>query len=75
MSVGKLLMRPLVSLSPSVSGLEEERPAGPIYECVRCGSRVSYAELERYVSFRCPHCGYRIFRKVRPPVVKRVKAR
>ena len=55
--------------------MEEERPAGPMYECVRCGSRVSYAELERYVSFRCPHCGYRIFRKVRPPVVKRVKAR
>jgi DNA-directed RNA polymerase subunit P len=55
--------------------LEEERPHGPMYECVRCGSRVAYSELERYVSFRCPQCGYRIFRKVRPPVVKRVKAR
>ncbi|MCD6479746.1 DNA-directed RNA polymerase subunit P [Candidatus Bathyarchaeota archaeon] len=55
--------------------LEEERPRGPVYECLRCGSRVAYSELERYVSFRCPQCGYRIFRKVRPPVVKRVKAR
>ncbi|KON29710.1 hypothetical protein AC482_05840 [miscellaneous Crenarchaeota group-15 archaeon DG-45] len=61
-------------------GLDEEeaegrRPArGPSYECVRCGRRVSFHELERYISFRCPHCGYRVFRKVRAPIVKRVKA-
>jgi DNA-directed RNA polymerase subunit P len=55
---------------------EERRPrGGPVYECVRCGRRVDYRELERYISFRCPFCGYRIFRKVRAPIVKRIKAR
>jgi len=57
--------------------MAEEKPqySGPVYECVRCGRRVAYAELERYISFRCPYCGYRIFRKMRAPIVKRVKAR
>jgi DNA-directed RNA polymerase subunit P len=48
---------------------------GPVYECVQCGRRVSFEDLEKYISFRCPYCGYRIFRKVRAPIVKRVKAR
>lgn len=54
---------------------EPELHGGPVYECVRCGRRVGYKELERYISFRCPFCGYRVFRKVRAPIVKRVKAR
>jgi DNA-directed RNA polymerase subunit P len=54
---------------------EEKSGSGPIYECVRCGNRVYLSELEKYVSFRCPECGYRIFKKVRPAIVKRVKAR
>jgi DNA-directed RNA polymerase subunit P len=55
---------------------EQQAPAeGPIYECVQCGRRVSFEDLEKYISFRCPYCGYRIFRKVRAPIVKRVKAR
>ncbi len=52
-----------------------EVQSGPVYECVRCGRRVSFQELERYISFRCPFCGYRIFRKVRAPIVKHIKAR
>ena len=52
-----------------------EPQSGPSYECVRCGRRVEFQELERYISFRCPYCGYRIFRKVRAPIVKRLKAR
>ncbi len=52
-----------------------EHQSGPSYECVRCGRRVEFQELERYISFRCPYCGYRIFRKVRAPIVKRLKAR
>lgn len=56
--------------------VEEPEPrGGPVYECVRCGRRVEFRELERYVSFRCPYCGYRVFRKVRAPIVKRLKAR
>jgi DNA-directed RNA polymerase subunit P len=54
---------------------EIEHSGGPNYECVRCGRRVEYQELERYISFRCPYCGYRIFRKVRAPIVKHLKAR
>jgi len=54
----------------------QKAPAeGPVYECVQCGRRVSFEDLEKYISFRCPYCGYRIFRKVRAPIVKRVKAR
>ena len=48
---------------------------GPVYECVSCGRRVEYRELQRYVSFRCPYCGYRIFRKVRSTRVRHLKAR
>ena len=57
---------------------DQEQPStlgGPVYRCVRCGRQVPYSELERYISFRCPYCGYRVFRKVRAPIVKRVKAR
>ena len=56
----------------NVDNLNQE---GPVYECVRCGKRVPHDDLQRYISFRCPFCGYRIFRKVRAPIVKRVKAR
>jgi len=52
-----------------------EASSGPVYECLSCGGRVQYSELERYISFRCPYCGYRIFRKIRTPIVKRIKAR
>jgi len=56
--------------------VDEIRPReGPVYECVRCGRQVPHSDLQRYISFRCPYCGYRIFRKVRAPIVKRVKAR
>jgi DNA-directed RNA polymerase subunit RPC12/RpoP len=49
--------------------------SGPIYKCLRCEKEVYLTELERYVSFRCPECGYRVFKKVRPSIVKRLKAR
>jgi DNA-directed RNA polymerase subunit P len=54
---------------------DPELKSGPDYECVRCGRRVNFKELEEYISFRCPFCGYRIFRKVRAPIVKHLKAR
>lgn len=47
----------------------------PVYECLSCRNRVSYAKLMEYVSFRCPKCGYTILRKIRTPGVKRLKAR
>ena len=42
-----------------------------MYKCIKCKKIVT--KLDEKV--RCPYCGYRIFRKVRAPIVKRVKAR
>jgi DNA-directed RNA polymerase subunit RPC12/RpoP len=43
-----------------------------MYKCYHCGEIVKdLQKLERVV---CPHCGFRIFYKVRQPVVRRVKA-
>jgi len=41
------------------------------FKCLKCKKIIESAE-ERV---RCPFCGYRIFSKMRPEVVKRVKAR
>ncbi|MFC1802353.1 DNA-directed RNA polymerase subunit P [Thermoproteota archaeon] len=56
-------------------GIDAMNTEGPVYECIKCGRTVAHKDLQRYISFRCPYCGYRIFRKVRAPIVKRVKAR
>jgi len=56
--------------------LSEEKAGGLAYECVRCGAKVMTDELElRGGRVKCTYCGYRILRKIRPPVVKRVPAR
>jgi len=44
-----------------------------VYSCLRCGTNVSNAELSRLPEIKCI-CGFRVFTKVRPPVVKSVKA-
>jgi DNA-directed RNA polymerase subunit P len=50
--------------------------AGIVYECIRCGAKVPSEELEmRGGETKCIVCGYRILKKVKPPVVKRVKAK
>ena len=47
-----------------------------VYECVRCGAKVSFNELElRGGGIKCTFCGYRVLKKIRPPLVKRVSAR
>lgn len=49
---------------------------GIVYECVRCGAKVSSEELEiRGGEIKCTTCGYRILKKIKPPVVKRIQAR
>jgi DNA-directed RNA polymerase subunit P len=50
-------------------------PGGLFYECINCGSRLSADQLAMTPEIKCPFCGYRILRKVRPPIVKHVKAR
>jgi DNA-directed RNA polymerase subunit RPC12/RpoP len=41
------------------------------FKCLKCKKVVE--ELEERV--RCPFCGYRIFSRMRPTIVKRVQAR
>jgi DNA-directed RNA polymerase subunit P len=54
----------------------EKSSSGIVYECVRCGAKVPSEELEmRGGETKCIICGYRILRKVRPPVVKRITAK
>ncbi|MGB9675652.1 MAG: DNA-directed RNA polymerase subunit P [Candidatus Bathyarchaeales archaeon] len=49
---------------------------GIVYECVRCGAKVSSEELElRGGEIKCTTCGYRILKKIKPPVVKRIQAK
>jgi DNA-directed RNA polymerase subunit RPC12/RpoP len=47
---------------------------GAIYECARCGTRVTGAELAKLPSPTCANCGYRVFRKVRGSTPKNLKA-
>jgi DNA-directed RNA polymerase subunit RPC12/RpoP len=54
----------------------EKTTASITYECVRCGAKVPSDELDmRGGETKCTVCGYRILKKVKPPVVKRVPAK
>ena len=44
-----------------------------IYACLRCGTTVPNTELSRLPEIKCI-CGFRVFTKVRAPIVKSVKA-
>ncbi|MCK4243354.1 hypothetical protein KAX03_00590 [Candidatus Bathyarchaeota archaeon] len=48
--------------------------SGIIYECVKCGAQISYDKLVIMPEIKCHECGYRILKKIRPPIVKRIKA-
>jgi len=53
---------------------KREGERGLAYECVKCGAKVALEELElRGGGVKCTYCGYRVLRKIRPPVVKRIK--
>ena len=47
--------------------------ASAVYECVRCGTKTTQEELTKLPEVKCI-CGYRVFRKARPAVVKQIKA-
>jgi len=54
----------------------EETPVETLdvnYACLRCGTVVSNTELSRLPEIKCI-CGFRVFTKSRPLVVKTVKA-
>ena len=44
-----------------------------IYSCLRCNTKVTGSELNRLPEIKCI-CGFRVFTKIRPPVVKTVKS-
>lgn len=42
-----------------------------MYKCIKCKKIITKVDEK----IRCPYCGFRIFVKLRPKVVKRVQAR
>ena len=53
--------------------LTETEKFDVIYSCLRCNTQVNNSELGRLPEIKCI-CGFRVFTKVRPPIVKTVKA-
>lgn len=64
--------------TPIVDAEAESKPQqqatfSVVYSCLRCGTQVSQSELSRLPEIKCI-CGFRVFNKLRPPIVKTVKA-
>ena len=62
----------VVSDDPSNDSFPDEQ-LDVLYSCLRCDTKVSVSELSRLPEIKCI-CGFRVFTKVRPPIVKTVKA-
>lgn len=58
----------------SLFGSEFENMRGIMYECLRCGQRFNGDEIAYRHDLKCPDCGFRVIKKVKPPVVKRIRA-
>lgn len=58
---------------PEVSSEPATEKFDVIYKCLRCGTTVTNTELSRLPEIKCI-CGFRVFNKVRPPIVKTVSA-
>ncbi len=52
---------------------EQSTSFNVVYACMRCGTHVSQSELSRLPEIKCI-CGFRVFNKLRPPIVKTIKA-
>jgi DNA-directed RNA polymerase subunit P len=55
--------------------LDWDELKGQTYECARCGKQIKGEELIFLERLTCPNCGYRVLKKIRPPVVRKVKAK
>ena len=53
--------------------LTETEKFDVIYSCLRCNTKVGSSELDKLPEIKCI-CGFRVFTKIRPPVVKTVKS-
>lgn len=63
---------PMESTEPIEATAPEEK-FDVIYSCLRCGTTVPNSELSRLPEIKCI-CGFRVFTKVRAPIVKSIKA-
>ena len=57
----------------SINDITEDEKFDVVYSCLRCATKVSSIELSRLPEIKCI-CGFRVFTKARPPIVKTVKA-
>ena len=57
----------------SINDATEDEKFDVVYSCLRCATKVSSSELNRLPEIKCI-CGFRVFTKVRPPIVKTMKA-
>jgi len=62
-----------ISDEDSTDNVAETEEFDVIYSCLRCNTKVGNSELSRLPEIKCI-CGLRVFTKVRPPIVKTVKA-
>ena len=53
--------------------LTETEKFDVVYSCLRCNTKVNSSELGRLPEIKCI-CGFRVFTKIRPPVVKTIKS-
>jgi len=44
------------------------------YKCMKCGKTFDQEEMSILPGVHCPYCGYKIIIKIRPPIVKKIKA-
>ncbi len=63
---------PMESTEPIEATAPEEK-FDVIFSCLRCGTSVPNSELSRLPEIKCI-CGFRVFTKVRTPIVKSIKA-
>ncbi len=63
---------PLAEPAPVEQSVETEK-FDVDYSCLRCGTIVSNSELSRLPEIKCI-CGFRVFSKMRSPIVKSIKA-
>ena len=49
------------------------RPGDIMYKCQNCNKLIEI-EISSDKKIQCPYCGFRIIKKIRPPVTKKVLA-
>ena len=57
----------------SINDITEDEKFDVVYSCLRCATKVTSTELSRLPEIKCI-CGFRVFTKARPPIIKTIKA-